>query len=153
MSYFNVLVGNKKTVAHPTKTNDGFLSLYGERTNENAAKQLRDALEGLNASLGAKVGALSTDMTPVVGAVKSFIQVFTGYDIVSGERVHRGAESIGVGLGCLPGGKTVTKGKKAKEVGEEIIEQVSKNGDNKVYRGLAEGENIAQGLSARTPGG
>jgi hypothetical protein len=40
----------------------------------------------------------------------------------------------------------------SKEVGEEIVEQVIKKGDNKVYRGLAEGENITQGLSARTPG-
>jgi len=54
-------------------------------------------------------GAVSfgLDMTPGVGAFKAFGEVFSGRDLITGERRHRGWSALNVVLGVLPYGEEI----------------------------------------------
>lgn len=58
---------------------------------------------------GEQAASIALDVTPVVGPLKSSGQVISGTDLVTGERVHRGMEMVGVIAGIVPGGKAALK--------------------------------------------
>ncbi|MDH2433318.1 RHS repeat-associated core domain-containing protein [Pokkaliibacter sp. MBI-7] len=68
---------------------------------------------GTEPGLLASAGSVIADLLPGVGSLKSIAQVVTGEDLVTGEPVDRLTEAGGILLGLIPGGKLLTKGKKA----------------------------------------
>ena len=64
--------------------------------------------------------SLGLDLTPVVGAGKSFVQLLTGKDAVTGEETSRLTEAGGLFLGLVPGGKALLKGEKALGLGADL---------------------------------
>ena len=78
--------------------------------------------------------SLGLDVLPVVGSLKSLAQVFTGTDLVTGEKVDRWSEGLGVLLGAIPAGKLLLKSEKVVDFGQSV----AKNADNvTVYRGVS----------------
>lgn len=80
--------------------------------DEAASADDGDALEALS---------LALDLTPFAGSGKSFVEVFTGKDLVTGQETSRGAAAAGIVLGVVPGGKLLTKGKKATKVVKKAL--------------------------------
>ena len=70
-----------------------------------------DGAEG-GPSLGDEALSLAMDFTPVVGIIKSAVEVVSGKDLVTGEEISR----LSAALGIIPGGKALSKGKKAAKV-------------------------------------
>ncbi len=80
-------------------------------------------------TLSEQGASLGLDVLPIVGAAKSAGQVITGTDLITGEEVHRGWESVGILLGIVPGGKLLIKGEKAADIAEASITTIRKGGD------------------------
>ncbi|RMG89967.1 MAG: hypothetical protein D6706_20430 [Chloroflexi bacterium] len=57
---------------------------------------------------------------PVAGSLKAVLQLITGRDAVTGERLSRFDELIGIGLGILPGGRGAQKLPKIIRVAERL---------------------------------
>ena len=91
-----------------------------------------------NTSVVKGAASLGLDFAPVVGAAKSVIQLFTGEDIITGEKLSRPAEAAGIALGLIPGGKLLTKGEKA----TEVFSQATKHGEQ--VEALAKKSGIGQ---------
>lgn len=73
---------------------------------------------------GLRVASFALDMTPGVGTVKSAVQLITGKDVITGEKVNRWVEAGGLVLGVLPGGKALTK---AGQIGEAALKLVGED--------------------------
>lgn len=67
--------------------------------------------------------SLALDFIPIVGSVKSAVEVVAGYDFVAGEDVNRGVAAAGIVAGLIPGGKAAIKG------GSEAIQFAVRHGD------------------------
>jgi len=86
--------------------------------------------------------SLALDFIPVVGTIKSVVEVVAGHDFIAGEDVNRGIAAAGIVAGLIPGGKAALKGgtkvfsrviRNADEAAE-IAEAVVKNGDGFIYK-------------------
>jgi len=53
--------------------------------------------------------SLALDVLPIVGSAKSAIQLMSGKDLVTGEKVNRWLEAVGIVVGLVPGGKAALK--------------------------------------------
>jgi len=53
--------------------------------------------------------SLALDVLPIVGSAKSAIQLMSGKDLVTGEKVNRWLEAVGIVVGLAPGGKAALK--------------------------------------------
>ena len=86
-------------------------------TNSNDASNTEAPGGRRNApTLGEQATSVSLDLTPVVGSLKSVAQLFTGTDLVTGEKVSRPIEAVGILAGLFPAGKFLTRGEDAAEV-------------------------------------
>jgi hypothetical protein len=86
--------------------------------------------------------SMALDFVPVVGSIKSAVEVVAGYDIIAGEDVNRGIAAAGLVAGLVPGGKAALKvgskafttGLKSADEAAEIATNVIKNGDGIIYK-------------------
>jgi len=68
-------------------------------------------------SLGKQILSTGIDVLPLVGTVKSGIELISGHDSITGAKIPRWESAVGVGLGLLPGATLVGKiGEKSAEV-------------------------------------
>ena len=72
------------------------------------------------AELKGELKSLGLDLLPVIGSFKAVVQLVTGRDAVTGERVSRAGELFGILLGLVPGGRTAQKAPKIIRVGERL---------------------------------
>ena len=86
--------------------------------------------------------SLALDFIPVVGTIKSAVEVVAGYDIIAGEDVNRGIAAAGLVAGLVPGGKAALKGGtkvfsaglRSADEASEVAELVIKRGDGYIYK-------------------
>jgi RHS repeat-associated protein len=86
--------------------------------------------------------SVALDFVPVVGTIKSAVELATGYDYIAGESVNRGAAGVGLAASLIPGGKAVAKGgvqvlgTGAKHADEavDLAKVVAREGEGVVYR-------------------
>ena len=72
-------------------------------------KPLPVAVKGASAHPTRGIASQITDVTPGVATLKSSIEVVTGKDPITGDRVPRWVGAAGLVAGNLPGGKTIIK--------------------------------------------
>jgi hypothetical protein len=79
--------------------------------------------------VASQASSLALDVLPVVGALKSLGQVFSGTDLVTGEPVSRGMEAVGIVAGLVPGGKGILKAgsKLLKKVDPKVAAQAAED--------------------------
>ena len=53
--------------------------------------------------------SIGVGSVPVVGTVQSVVEVISGRDYITDERVHRGVATVGIVVGVVPGGKGALK--------------------------------------------
>jgi len=104
--------------------------------------------------------SLTLDFIPVVGTIKSAVEVVAGYDVIAGEEVNRGVAAAGLVASLVPGGKAAVKGgtkvfsttlRNADEAAE-VAEVVIKKGDGYIYKRtnpLNGDEYIGQAMDSR----
>ncbi|MFW5444510.1 MAG: PAAR domain-containing protein, partial [Methylococcaceae bacterium] len=122
------------------------------QTNSLATKNNDSALE--NDFTVEDSTSLALDFVPVVSSIKSLGQLITGTDLVTGEQISRGMETIGIAAGIFPGGKGLLKGitKGAKILGKsDKVVNVSKavKKTDKVIGGGA--KNVPDKINMRNP--
>lgn len=86
------------------------------------------------ASAGLQIASFIADFVPIVGTIKSVIEVVTGVDPITGEATSRLAAAAGI----VPGGKAIAKGGK-------VIKAIAKGekGAAKVGKAAAKTEKVA----------
>jgi Pre-toxin TG len=89
-------------------------SFGGNQIDSRVSQSLSGTTEATNStrpgetSLALTATSIALDSVPIVGSAKSVIQLFTGTDLVTGEKINRWEEAAGIGLG-LVGAKALTK--------------------------------------------
>lgn len=93
---------------------------------DNSGGQGANASATKSGTIAKEAGSVTLDIVPVVGTVKSVIQVVTGKDLITGEEVNRAVEAGGIFLGMIPGGKLLTKGGKMADVLGDVVKHEKK---------------------------
>lgn len=115
------------------------------------------------ASTALEVASLALDVLPVVGSGKSFMELMSGKDPVTGEETSRISALGGIILGVIPGGKILLKGKKAAKIikkamktkpSKALSKQVPKAANDNIkhtYQAAPYHGKTNQGLKSRGP--
>lgn len=94
------------------------------------------------ASGGAQVASLGLDLIPVVGSIKSAIELILGKDAVTGEEVSRWGSLFGI----IPYAKVLTKAKKASKVAKLALKTAAKTEDKAIKEYFVyQSKNVATG--------
>lgn len=64
--------------------------------------------------------SLFLDAVPLIGTGKSLAQIYTGEDLITGEKLDRRLEGAGIVVGLLPGGKLLFKGRKVVQIADKF---------------------------------
>ncbi len=75
------------------------------------------------ASASSEAASLVLDVIPIVGSLKSALELIIGKDSVTGEEKGRWGSAGGIALGMVPGAKILTKGKKANKIAKAIFKK------------------------------
>jgi hypothetical protein len=87
------------------------------------------------------------DVIPIVGTLKSAVQVVTGYDVITGEPVNRVMELVGV----VPWGKVASKGLSvgSKVIGKGVSNNASKELGKEIVSNLKLPKTIKEGADVK----